>query len=375
MRYWLLKISFFALILILDSCIEPFSPPEVNSDERYLVIDGFLNVGNDSSRVALRRTQNVNNDALPDMESGAQVLVESEGGETFNFTEISYGLYALPPYQFNSSARYRMRVKTTDNREYLSEYVEVKVSPAIDSINYVYDQRDDAVTFRVNTHDATGKTQFYRWKFEETWDYFTAYSSSLEVVNEEVVSRKQQIDHCWRTTLSGGISLGSTVKLSADVIKDLPLVRVPVYTNKLYSRYSILVRQYALSREAFEYWTSLSKSTQITGGLFDPQPGQVTGNFLDTADPKHLVFGYFSAGTESQLRYTVSPRLGVFPRCMAPDTLPVRCSPGEECAKESIKLLLSYYGPRSEFVLASTPDCADCRVYGGTTTKPSFWDR
>ncbi|QRR02256.1 DUF4249 domain-containing protein [Dyadobacter sandarakinus] len=377
MKYWLLKISFFALILALDSCIEPFSPPEVNSDQGYLVVDGFLNVGNDSSKITLRRTQNVNVNTFPAVVAGAAIVAESETGESYNFTETGSGEYILPPYPFNRSTRYRLRVSLGADLEYLSEFVDVTQTPAIDSVTYKYDPNQDAMVFYVNTHDAQNKTQFYRWKFEETWEYFTAYASNLEVVDSQVVTRRQQISRCWRTMPSGGISLGSTVKLSADIIRDLPLIKVPVSTNKLYSRYSILVKQYALSRPEFEYWTSLSKSTQITGGLFDPQPGQVTGNFQNTSDPQDLVFGYFRAGTEDQKRLTVSPGLGNFPRCALPDTLPVLCTPATdvECAAKTAKLLLNYYGPRSDFVLATTPDCADCRLQGGTTNKPSYWDR
>ena len=53
MKYNLFKFSFFALLLVLDSCIEPFSPPEVNSPDTYLVVDGFLNVGQDTSKIEL----------------------------------------------------------------------------------------------------------------------------------------------------------------------------------------------------------------------------------------------------------------------------------------------------------------------------------
>lgn len=105
MRYWLLKIGFFALLLIVDSCVEPFSPPETNSDENYLVIDGFLNVGGtDSTRIELRRTQNVNASAAPAIETGAQLWVEEENGETSPLSESGWGLYTLPPRQFNRGA-------------------------------------------------------------------------------------------------------------------------------------------------------------------------------------------------------------------------------------------------------------------------------
>ncbi|GGM75893.1 hypothetical protein GCM10010967_04350 [Dyadobacter beijingensis] len=371
-----MKIGFFVLLLIVDSCVEPFSPPETNSDEGYLVIDGFLNVGGtDSTRIELRRTQNVNANTMPVIETGAQLAVEEENGETFALTEKGSGLYILAPRQYNRAGKYRLRVKTKDGQEYLSEYVAVSITPAIDSVTYKVDPVLDAAVFYVNTHDSQSKTQFYRWKFEETWEYEMAYYSALMVRNDSVVIRPENINKCWGSMRSGSILLGSTIKLSADVIKDLPLNRVPISTNKLYIKYSILVKQYGLSRQAFEYWTDLAKTTQGTGSLFDVLPSQVTGNIRNTADPRILAFGYFSAATEETRRLTVSPRLGMFPRCTEPDTIPIRCSArdADECALNTTKLLLTYWGPRSDSVLVAAESCTDCRVLGGTTQRPSYW--
>jgi len=376
MRYWFLKIGFFVLLLIVDSCVEPFSPPEINSDENYLVIDGFLNVsGTDSTRIELRRTQNVNATASPTIERGAQLAVEEENGETLSMKETGPGVYTLPPRQYNRSGKYRLRIKTKDNQEYLSEFVGVNITPVIDSVTYKVDPVLNAAIFYVNTHDAQGKTQFYRWKFEETWEYEAAYYSALIVRNDSVVPRPDNINKCWGKLKSASILLGSTVKLSSDVIKDLPLNRVPIPTNKLYIKYSILVKQYGLSRDAFEYWTALSKTTQGTGSLFDVLPSQITGNIRHTSDSRLLAFGYFSAATEETRRLTVTPRLGRFPRCIEPDTIPIRCSSrdADECAFNTAKLLLSYWGPRSDSVLVAGHSCADCRVQGGTTERPSYW--
>lgn len=375
MKYCLLKITFFALLLFLDSCIEPFSPPEVNTDENYLVVDGFLNVGTDTSRIELRRTQNVNAEQNPGIESGASVSVEAESGESYAFSEARSGEYLLAPKQYNPSGKYRLRIKTAGNKEYLSEYVTVNITPAIDSLTYKLDGFQNAMIFYVNAHDPQNKTQFYRWKFDETWEYRAAYYSALEVVNKKIVARSQDINQCWGNQKSGGILLGSTVKLSSDVIKDLPLFKVPVPTNKLYIKYSVLVKQYGLSREAFEYWTSLSKTTQGTGSLFDPQPSQVTGNIVSTSNSKELVFGYFSASTESSKRITITPKLGRSPSCMPPDTFDVVCMPisDRQCALETNAVLMSYGGIRAEYILGAPLSCADCRAQGGTITRPPFW--
>ncbi|MEO6285724.1 MAG: DUF4249 domain-containing protein [Dyadobacter sp.] len=372
----ILLMGFLTSLLFTEGCVEPFSPPEINTDQGYLVVDGFFNVGaTDTSRIELRQTQHINQSAQPVIETGASVAVEEQAGQSYPFFEAGAGIYLLPPGSYNMAGQYRIRIKTQSGKEYLSDYVAVSRTPVIDSITNRFDPIQDAMVFYVNTHDAANRTQFYRWKFDETWEYEATYYSALEVVNNQLLIREQNINKCWGSKKSGSILLGSTVRLSGDVIKDLPLNRVPVSTNRLFIKYSMLVKQYGLSRQAFEYWTDLAKTTQATGSLFDPLPSQVTGNITNPADPKDLVFGYFSASTEETKRITISPNLGVFPRCTEPDTIPVRCSgrAEEPCALNTQQLLLTYWGPRAEYVLIASPECTDCRMKGGTTKRPVFW--
>ena len=360
------------LILIVYGCIEPFSPPEVNNPESFLVVDGFLNVGRDTSRITLRKTQNTNDDTRPVTEGGAQISAEAESGETYNFEDKGNGVYVLPPVNFNMSTKYRLHIRRSNGSEYLSDYVVVTKTPPIDSLTSKLDPSRNAMLIYVNTHDATNNTRFYRWRFEETFEYRAAYFSGLvrDPETETIVARRDNINTCWSTLESKDIKLGSTIKLNQDVIKDLPVNIIDISTNKLFFKYSILVRQYALSREAFEYWTDLAKTTQGTGSLFDPQPSQVTGNIKNVKDVKELVFGYFSAVTEEKQRIFLSPALGRYPACVPPDTL----EPAD--AYTSFGVLLNTYmdATGKNFVLTSSADCADCRVQGGTTTKPSFWE-
>jgi hypothetical protein len=371
MKYNILKLSFFILVLSLNSCIEPFSPPEVNSTDQFLVVDGFLNASNDTSIIELRHSQNTNDNTSYSVESGAQLTVESEGGALYSFTEEGAGRYVLLPVDIAPNDKYRLRIKRNNGQEYLSEYVKVSMTPPIDSLNYRYDAGRDAMLIQVNTHDPTGDTRFYRWKFEETYQYRSAYISSL-VYNPETKNidfRQENINLCWGTKKSNMIILGSTIKLTSDIIKDLPVNAVPVNTNKLYIKYSILVKQYGLSQEEFEYWTSLSKTTQGTGSLFDPQPSQVTGNIKNVANAKELVFGYFSVSKEETKRIFMTPQLGQFPRCMPPDSVPVA-----EYLKNPFGYLMHYHGNRSDTLIMSSYGCVDCRAQGGTNVMPSFWE-
>ncbi|WP_439559341.1 DUF4249 domain-containing protein [Dyadobacter sp.] len=364
------------ILRVLHGCIQPFSPPEINSNASYLVVDGFFNVSaTDSSRFELRWTQNVNHVTQPPIETGAVVLVEQEEGQSYAFTEQTKGVYVLPPATYDLSRKYRLRIKTRGGKEYLSEYVAVSRTPEIDSVTYKLNAAGNAMVFYVNTHDAQNRTQFYRWKFEETWEYAATYYSALKVENEKVVIRDENINRCWSNQKSGSILLGSTVRLSEDIIKDLPLNIVPISTNKLYVKYSILVKQYGLSQPAFEYWTSLAKTTQGTGSLFDPLPSQVTGNITNMADSRDLAFGYFSASTEATKRIVITPKLGSFPRCTEPDTLPIACNGRGDvnCGLNTPDMLLSYWGVRADSVLVATASCTDCRLSGGTTQRPPFF--
>lgn len=358
--------------LVINGCIEQFSPPEVTNPEIYLVVDGFLNVDGDASKIVLSHTQATNDDKQFEMEAGATLTVDTENGESYAFRDMGDGSYTLPPTNFNRDAKYRLRIRRSDGREYESDYVVVSKTPPIDSITYRVDMGRNAMMIYVNTHDPSNQTRFYRWNFEETYEYRMAYYSSLtrDYTTKEIVPRSDNINVCWRTLPSRDIKLGSTIKLSQDIIRDLPVNIVDINTNKLYFGYSILVKQYGLTREAFEYWTDLAKTTQGTGSLFDPQPSQVTGNIHAKADSKELVFGYFSAAQEQKKRIFIREMLGAYPRCQAPDTLNFN-----DAFNGSAVLLYYYQGLPKSGYLGTSESCADCRSQGGTTTKPAFWDQ
>lgn len=358
------------LFLGLYSCIEPFSPPEVNNDENYLVIDGFLNVDYDTSFIELRRSQNTNASVPPIIEGGATIKVESESGESYDFKETSKGVYMLDPQHFDTKTRYRLNVKIASGKEYQSDYVSMVSTPPIDSISYRVDKQINSVVISVNTHDPSNSTRFYRWKFEDTYEYQTPYYSVYDKDNDkkEYFIRQGNISKCWRTDRSTNIMLGSTIKLSQDAILSLPLNIVDIATNKFYFGYSTLVKQYGLTQDAFEYWTALAKTTQGTGSLFDPLPSQVTGNFRNVNDPKELVFGYFSAAREQSKRLFIRANLGSFPRCDEPDTVGFDQLDIIYGGSLILNLTADY-----DSLIMSSPYCADCRVQGGTTTKPPYW--
>ncbi|WP_428654353.1 DUF4249 domain-containing protein [Runella sp.] len=371
MKTFSLLIAVIVSAMVLNSCVLPFTPPEVSSASRFLVVDGFLNTGSkDSSRITLTYSQVVSNKNTFAAELKAQVIVEGDKGSTFTFTEIGKGLYRLAPRAFNEAENYRIRIKTAAKKEYLSDFVAVKNTPPIDSITYKVADDKGSVQIKVNTHDPLNKTRFYRWKFEETWEYHMPLISLFEIKNNNIIDRLENINTCWKTETPSTILLGSTIKLSQDLIRDAPVTTIPVASNKLLIKYSILVKQFGLTQEGFEYWGALAKTTETTGSLFDSQPSQITGNIKCTTDSQELVFGFFSAGVPQEKRVFIPPGLGQYTFCQPIDTV---------SRADAIKFqyfLLTQYFPEGSSVaqyIIGDPGCADCRTKGGTITRPSFW--
>jgi hypothetical protein len=357
--------------LWIEGCVIPFSPPEVASADRFLVVDGFLNTNSkDSSRINLTYSQVVSNKNTFAPELRAQVIVEGDKGSTFTFTEIGKGLYRLAPRVFNENENYRIRIKTTGKKEYLSDYTAPKQTPPIDSITYRIASDKKNVQINVNTHDPRNKTHFYRWKYEETWEYFMPQYSLYEIKNNSIIDRVDNINTCWKTEIPSTILLASTVKLTQDLVLDAPVTNIPVNTNKLLVKYSILVKQFGLTEEGFKYWSALAKTTETTGGLFDPQPSQVTGNIKCTTDSQELVFGFFSAGVPQEKRIFLTLGLGTYAQCPPLDTLSIG-----DALKAQAFLLNQYWpdGARVPDYVIGDPGCGDCRTKGGVIKRPIFW--
>lgn len=365
--------------ILLDSCVDPYRPPEITAPNRYLVVDGALTNG--VSVIKLSRTQNLEAPRTPTPELKATIRVEGTDGGTYTFTDRGQGTYALESTSLVQGKTYRVRIKTAAGGEYQSELVTVQPTPKIDSISWAVE--DGGVQVYVNTHDPANKTRYYRWTYEDTYEFRTPYESPYAFVDNKVVQRVgPDLNHCWRTEASTRILLGSTARLTQDVVQRAPLLFIPGSSPKQAIRYSLLVRQSALSPEAYAYWDNLQKTTEQLGSLFDPLPSQTGGNFTCLTNPGEPVLGFLEG-------YTLEERRVFIDR---PASLPLSLvrTGYEGCFIDTIpkprQPLASFLGPGGGYVVISVissapaPDsyvatgtsCTDCRDRG-TIVKPAYW--
>jgi hypothetical protein len=157
---------------------------------------------------------------------------------------------------------------------------------------------------------------------------------------------------------------------------------LPQGTEKLGYRYSVLVKQVAISKDTYEYLEKLKKTSQDLGGLYAPQPAKVTGNVFSVTDPSEVVLGYFDVGQPVEKRVSIA-REDLPAHLRQMDELSVFCKIDTVVIKYLDLLeasgdytLLESFADKDGFPVAftySTNECADCRLRGGVTLKPDFW--
>ncbi|ODS82201.1 MAG: hypothetical protein ABS46_09515 [Cytophagaceae bacterium SCN 52-12] len=365
------RLLFSGLLLSVGGCIDPFNPPEIDNTDTFLVFDGYVQAnGTDTSWIRLSRTQNVHDPSAPVKESNAGIKVENKNGDAFVFLPAppsrEAGLYYLPPTSLDVSQDYRLSITLSNGKAYESDWQRLSVSPPVDSVTYTVNGRD-GVQIYVHTHDPTNQTRFYKWTYEETWEYRAPLYSLYEIIENAVVSRETDINQCWSSFNATHINLFTTATLSQDLVRSHPITYIPASTGKLLHTYSIIVRQQALTREAYDYWTELARNNETNGSIFDPFPSQLSGNIRSVSDPKERVFGFFSGGVTQSQRIFVREYLGLYPICFEVDTLPL----GQELL-ETPYLIVGQVPESSSYIVAA-PHCADCRLQGGTIRRPPFW--
>ncbi len=393
----LLHIIGITLPALFFSCRETYTPPQITTNVNYLVVEGLINTGTDSTIFKLSRTVRLNAKTTTQNETHAIVTVENDANATYPLKEIKPGTYASAALGLSTTARYRLRIITNTNTHttYLSDFVQVKNSPPIDSVGYAF--APYGLQIYASTHDATGNTRYYRWEYSETWVYTAAYDPSFIVVNNHILLRTpvQSTYTCWRNVNSSDITLASSAKLTQDVMYQAPITLVPMVSAKLSSRYSILVKQYALTEDAFNFWQLLKKNTEQLGGIFDAQPSSITGNIHNIADYSELVLGYISAGSAQQKRIFVDNK--ALPKGWGTDSPFNICAPNPDNPYNPVTVPMSGYAayffgtvpgplflytPISIYQVHPGPDtlfdavpvyCADCRMAGGSINKPAFW--
>jgi len=372
-------------MILFAQCKEEYSPQIEGQSNGFLVVEGFINSGNGPTTIRLSRSSDLNDTVLKP-ELNALLNVEGEDGSSFSLFNNGNGEYSLSQLTLDNGVRYRLHIKTTDGKEYASDYNSVKYTPPIDSITW--QKENDGVRIYANAHDAQNAAKYYQWKYEETWEIHSAYYSTLKYVFDPATGNPVDVTYrnadltadttiykCWNTLSSTSIILGSTEKLASDVVF-LPVQYIEPHSEKLSVLYSINLRQYAISHDEYLFLQKMKKNTEQLGTIFDPQPSEISGNIHCLTDPNETVIGFVEASQEQVRRIFISssevPDWNYDADCVFIEIVDDPDSIGQY----GIGLLpttmakIPLFGPKTFY--ASTPPCVDCTTRG-IHQRPDFW--
>ncbi|MGC4037139.1 MAG: DUF4249 domain-containing protein [Chitinophagaceae bacterium] len=364
---------FLFAIIALAGCKKRYYPPVSDDETSILVVDGFINNSGDTTFIRLSHTNKLDSGIKNSIENEAQLTLENVSGNTlYSFQEMNNdGIYFVPGINLNFDQKYRLRINTSNGKQYLSDDMPVLKTPAIDSISFGITNNNFAVY--ANTHDAENKTWYYRWAYTETWNYKASFFSSL-IARDGVIYDRQPSEYvyeCWKTQQNTQLLLGNSTKLAEDIIYHFPVRLIDFNSVELSIKYFISLRQYALTKEAYEYLENLKRITEQTGSLFDPQPSEINGNIHAVNNPGKTALGYLITCTPSSKQlYITNSEVQPWdynPRCVMIELHT------DEAAVTNEFTLLSKDGYPPKGIFATTRSCGDCTVLGGTTVKPPFW--
>ena len=313
-------IKAFALLIVVlaaYTCIDPYYP-KLDDYESILVVEGLITDENTPYEVRLSRSFR-NEDSIPEKINDAEIFVSDETGNKSYLGNYGNGIYRTDPAGFTGETgkTYTLHINTADGKEYKSEPVVMLPVPGIEKLYYEKDEEysnsqsesNEGIRIFVDTEQGTGDIDYVRWEYEETWKFRLSDYKRYTYINDSVILPINVVkEYCWRTIKSSAILIGSVLPGQTYQIKKAPVCFIPSgISDRLTIQYSVLVRQYSVSREAYEFWDNLKQVNETGGTIFDKQPYAVISNIKNINDPEEKVLGYFQVSAVQQVRKYITP--------------------------------------------------------------------
>jgi hypothetical protein len=376
-------IFLFTLVVMISSCIRSYEPEILAADEKKYVITGQLTDEDGSQSINVSLSSPIQSPQyIPVL--GCQVNIVDDKGHTFPMGDEGNGNYnnTIDPVVLQAGIAFKIEVTTPEGDFITSDFDTLTRGPEVDSVYYIRGEKSYnpaappvlGIQFYLDLDAAPTDSRYYRWEVIETWEYHTPlalewyYDGTIHHVTPPDSSRMV----CWRTLRVPDIFTLTTDNLDENKYDHYSFHFVNNLNNRLAYGYSLLVRQFALSRAAFIYYEDLRVNSNPNGGLYDRQPLAIRGNLHNLTHPEKDVLGFFAASAAR------SKRIFVYPIPDLPLMFDLYCDPLPiigGLAHIKPKDYPVYLGGNSNGYTLSWLDveCVNCLSLGGINVKPDFW--
>jgi hypothetical protein len=397
------------VISLLCTCIDPYTP-KLSGYSSLLVVDGLITDANTSYTVRLSRTFQDQNSTPPPV-SDATVFITDDAGNSSNLINKGSGVYKTDSIRFNGipGRTYVLHINTSDGSEYESNACMMNPVPEIDSVYFETDQQlinnetqiQKGISIYLDSKEGDNN-QYYRWAYEETWKFRVPYPKKFNYIKGAdpnfpgFVAVDDVKEFCWNDRESDEILIRSISNGQTEKIKKQPIFFIATNeSNRLLYQYTVLVKQYSISKNEYDFWTNLKLVNETGDDIFARQPYSVLSNLHSTTNPKERVLGYFQVSAVSQKReniiydevgYLGLPfySYGCSTWAMDPGFWATACMcppPTWDDVYQHMSVTSDYtfteplYDLTGDILLKmvfTRPECANCEL-SGTHTEPDFW--
>ena len=381
------------LAALVSSCIYPIEVELPEATNYPLVIEGNIRIGEVSS-LSITRVAPFGEDGTR-LEETPQFLlrecyVEGEDGTRVPATDAMTYFYSnrvdFDTADLRADQRYRVHL-SSQKSIYETDWLEVCQAPVIDDLSY---NKNDAFSeLRIGLSMHCNGSKFFRWSFDETWEYHSYVNTDLEFDPESWTVGYYQgpsLYYCWKQVISPRINLFSTEGQTEDRFEDLDFHHFPLNDQRLQVMYRMKLVLEAISPGSYAYWNNIRQISDEQGSIFAPMPAQMVGNIHWLSGPDERVFGYIDATqpVRAVLYYDNSVEnyfdVRNYPRPDLDDHY-VEAWDKYNCSVLYKNGFLPYLtisqedenGVLKDYYIWAHASCIDCRMDGGTKDKPADW--
>jgi hypothetical protein len=315
------RIFAFLFLVVAASCIDPYSP-DVKNYNSLLVVEGLITNENISYKIKLSRTTGQAN-SISEKVADADIYIIDGSGIKTHLQNSGGGYYKTDSILFKGvvGQNYTLQILTSDGKEYKSGQSTMLPVADIDKVYYEKGEEISGINGKIspglriflNSANTEGNNQYFRWTFEEVWKFKIPcpqrYICKMVLDSETYIF--EQIDsvreYCWKKNLSEDLIINSILSGGAKFISGQEIQFIdPVLSDRLTQEYSILVKQYSLSQEEYNFWNNLKKAGEAGGDIFALQPFTVMSNIHSVNNSNERVLGYFEVSAVSQKRLFIT---------------------------------------------------------------------
>ena len=385
-----LTILLFAAIATLSSCVDEYDVGEeqlLSSDGTALYIDGRILVGA-MSYVYIEQPLALNSPNSAKYVEDATVWIKGDNGYDSGpiyYSKESYR-YDIDTYNINPNEKYKVIVNHNGNT-YESDFLKSEAAPEIKDLYFREERVRKNLIFYV---DAEGdeNTHNFMWTFDEDYEVHASVNMLYTMHDNGYIinyapsafpelDKKNKINpylYCWTHRNSTNINIYSTSNLTENVVKMHEVFRLNVNLSRFDHLYCMTLYQSAITDDAYNYYATMKRLTELTGSLFSPMPSDVKGNIKCTKGDQKDPRGYITASQVTYKRLFIDNKDITLKRDYKLDYIP-----GGQFSLDEDKLLAGYVLWSKKLENSTSlderlyyPEACNCQKVS-TKNKPEWW--